>query len=519
MRIIERLIGVWSKVEKRYIFIYQELSDYDGEVAHAFGGGGGGEVVPTGPFAPQIPFITRLFQDAGELLNQGPPEFFPGSTVADPNAAITGSQQSIQDFVSSQVGGNQQGIQQAQQAAGGAFQNPVSGVANPLGGDLSQGLLQLLQGGGNLLAQQGAQTLPGATSAINTATQGAQQAGQGINLQGIPQTEGGQVNIAQSLQESIAGRGINPFLEQALSGATRGIVNNFQRNIIPSIGATAGQVGQAGGVRQGVAEGIASGDLIQNVGDVASQLFSQGFQQQTQDRQFAQGLAGQLQGQDLAGQLQGGNINELIRNNILQQALQGSGLAQQGFGSGFGLGANAVGTGTSQIGNLLQGGNAQALTQLFGSLGLTPGLQANQLSQFGAVNQSGLQQFGFDQASLDDQVNRFFFEQFAPFNALTQFQNFISGAFGSTVGGDPNNRNFPGLTPFPGPPPPPPPPPPAPGPPQLPGPGQPPPPFPPGPGVPPTRIPTSGGPVLSPIGSPSIPISPGPLPPFQTQPR
>ena len=74
-----------------------------------------------------------------------------------------------------------------------------------------------------------------------------------------------------------------------------------------------------------------------------------------------------------------------------------------------------------------------------------PGLQGSQLAQFGALNQSGLQQLGLDQTNIDAAIQRFFFEQNAAYNALSQFQNFIGGSFGSSVGGDPNYLNFPGL--------------------------------------------------------------------------
>jgi len=141
----------------------------------------------------------------------------------------------------------------------------------------------------------------------------------------------------------------------------------------------------------------------------------------------AQGLQGQF---DLGA----GGLNEQIRNAILGQALQGAGLSQSGLS-----------TGTSQIGNLLQAGNAQGLNQLFGSLGLLPGLQGSQLAQFGALNQSGLQQLGLDQTNIDDQIQRFFYEQNAPFNLLSQFQNFIGGSFGGSVGGNAQNLNFPGT--------------------------------------------------------------------------
>jgi len=427
MRIIENLIARWSTTKKRYIIVAINGYEHSGPVALAFGGsGGGGEVVPTGPFAPQIPFIMALLNQAAQLFAGGPPQFPDFNTVAQPGQDIAQSQTGISNFVTGQQGTNQGAIDLAANTAATAGQNPVSNVANPLSGPLQGGLAQQLLGG--------FQTQPGATGAINTATAGAQAPPPGFNPAGAPTLGPAGIDINSVLLNNLGGSGLNPFIEDTVGAATRGLVNNFQRNVIPSIGDAAGQAGQAGGQRQGIAEGIAAGDLQQNVADVTAQLFAQGFDRNIGVQQNALSQVGGAQAQQGAFELGAGNINEIIRNAILGQGLEGAGLSQQ-----------QLSTGTAQTGNLLQAGNAQGLQQLFGGLGLLPGLQANQLSQFGAQNQSGLQQLGLDQSQIDADIQRFFFNEFAPFNALAQFQNFIGGAFGSSVGGNPNNTSFPGT--------------------------------------------------------------------------
>jgi len=449
MRLLKNLQARWSELLGRYIIVEADEIEYEGPVAYAFGGGGGGgtETVPTGPFGPQIPFIMSLFNEAANIFAQGPPQFPDFPTVAQPGADLTGSQGNIADI----VGGNAPAAQTASDAALGAAlgagQNPVSGVANPLSPDLTQGLLQLLQSGQNPLAAQGGATLPGATGAINAATGGAQGAPPGFNPAGAPTLDPANIDINQILQANLGGSGLNPFIGETVDAATRGLVNNFQRNVLPAISDAAGGAGQPGGSREGIAQGIAAGDLQQNVADVTSQLFAQGFDRNIGVQQNALSQIGGAQGMQGQFELGAGGLNEQIRNAILGQGLQGAGLAQSGAGQGAGLAQTGVSTGTSQIGNLLQAGTGLGQNQLFSGLGLLPALQGNQLAQQGALNQSGLQQLGLDQTQIDAMVQEFFFNEFGPINALTQFQNFVSGPFGSSVGGAGGaNTQFPGAT-------------------------------------------------------------------------
>lgn len=422
MRIVKNLVARWSSQLKRYIIVEADILEHHGPVAYAFGGGGGGtEVVPTGPYGPQIPFISSLFQEAAGLYGQGPTQYPGFPTVAQPGADLTGSQEGIAGAVAGNADASQTAIDTALQTALTSGQNPVSNVANPLGGDLQSALYQLLLGG--------QLTNPGATGAINTATGGTPD--QGFTSAGAPTLDPAGIDINPTLQSNLGGSGLNPFIEDVIAASTRSLNNNYQQNILPSIGDAASDAGQYGGARHGIAEGIAAQGQQQAVADVTAQLFGQGFDRNIDVQQNALSQVGGAQGLEGQFALGAGGLNEQVRSAILSQMLQGTGLSQ-----------SALSTGTSQIGNLLQAGNAQGLTQLFSALGILPALQGSQLSQYGALNQSGLQQLGLDQSNIDAQIQQFFYDQYAPYNALSQFQNFIGGAYGSSVGGDPNNNAY-----------------------------------------------------------------------------
>lgn len=71
----------------------------------------------------------------------------------------------------------------------------------------------------------------------------------------------------------------NPYLQQAVTGAIRPMLDQYNETVLPGIRSGAVQTGQYGGSRQGIAEGIASGKLSRNIGDVSSQMYSNAYQQ------------------------------------------------------------------------------------------------------------------------------------------------------------------------------------------------------------------------------------------------
>jgi hypothetical protein len=174
---------------------------------------------------------------------------------------------------------------------------------------------------------------------------------------------------------------------------------------------------------------MAAQNLGDNTSDIIGRLFGQAFDTGAQMQQGAVNtIAGAQQGNQQAA-LQTGALNQQgaglglnAANSILNTIMGGTTAAN-----------TATSTGTAQAGDLLGTGNAQGMQQLFQSLGLLPQLQNAGLSQLGVGNQIGLQQLGQNQAGIDSDIARFFFNQYAPYAQLAQFQNFITGNYGSSV--------------------------------------------------------------------------------------
>ncbi|MCZ6775853.1 MAG: hypothetical protein O7D34_05300 [Ignavibacteria bacterium] len=413
--------------------------DYEGPVVYA---GGGGDVVnetgPTGPFGPQIPFILGLFQEAARLYNQGVPQAFPGvdaqgnvveggQLTPDINPNIANTQQGIGGLAGANIGQNQQIQQFLQLLAGG--QNQGQQLGQSLVPGITGGINEQLGAGGNPLATAAEAQLPGQAGAFETIF------GQQPGTTTAPGTQGGGADASSAIASLLGGGGgTNPFLDQLVQSAVQGQVDQFGRNVLPGIRTEAQQAGQIGGTRQGIAEGIAAGDLTRSIGNITSDIYGNAFGQQlgAQSQALTDVLGAQQA--DVGAGLTAESLSNQNFQQYIQSLLQGTGQVGSQLGQGLGLGFDAIGTGTAQAGNIFQGGNALQLQQQLGALGLIPGFQAQSLGQFGAINQLGLQEYGLDQAQIDAISQQYYFNQNAPFNLLSQFQQYITGPYGSTVG-------------------------------------------------------------------------------------
>ena len=426
--------------------IFTRCENYEGPVAYAGGGSDvTNETVPTGPFGPQIPFILSLFDQASNLFNQGVPQAFPGvdpqgnvaeggSLVPDLNQNLAGTQQGIGDLAGSNIGQNFDIQQFLQQLGGGTNvgaqfgQALVPGIAGGIGAQLNAGDNALSGAAGGQLGAQ--------ADAFSTIFQ--QQPGQ----IGTPITQGGATDASAAIEQLLAGGGgQNSFLDALVQSQIQSQVDSFGRNVLPGIRTEAQQAGQIGGTRQGIAEGNAANDLLTSIGNTTGSIYANAFNTQVgAQSQALQNILGAQAG-DQSAFLQAGGINNQNFQQYIQSLLQGTGQVGSQLGQGIGLGLNAIGTGTAQAGNIFQGGQAIDLQQTLGALGLIPGFQAGSLGQFGAVNQLGLQQYGLDQASIDALSQQYYFNQNSPFNLLSQYQQFITGPYGSTVFGDNLDQN------------------------------------------------------------------------------
>ena len=429
---------ILTNFRMHHFAIFFDSEEYDGPVVYAKGGDVTNETVPTGPFGPQIPFILSLFEQAANLYNQGVPQAFPGvdaqgnvvgggQLTPDINPNIANTQAGIGGLAGGNIDQNQAIQQFLQQMIGG--QGPGQQFGQGLTPGIAGGIEEQLGAGDNLLTGAAAGQLPAQAGAYETIF------GQQPGTTTAPGTQGGQADASAAIQTLLGGGGgVNPYLDQLVQSAVQGQVDQFGRNVLPGIRTEAQQAGQIGGTRQGIAEGIAAGDLTRSIGNTTSDIYGNAFGQQLgAQSQALQDVLGAQQA-DVTSGLTAGSLSNQNYQQYIQSLLQGSGQVGGQLGQGLGLGYGAIGTGVGQAGNLFSGGNQLQLQQELGAAGLIPGYQASSLGQFGAVNQLGLQQYGLDQASIDALSQQYYFNQNAPFNLLSQYQQYITGPYGSTVG-------------------------------------------------------------------------------------
>ena len=415
MLIYQQLRGKWNKEKSRYDFpVGQTRLLYKGRVALAFGGGGGDAAppVPTGPWAPQVPYIAELFNRAHGMLQQPPPQYpnAPLTPGINPtlNASYNGTNSIVPQNLMMGSMAQQRLLSQASQP------NPLYNLGQSLAAPTQAGIGQLIAGS-NPVQDAAAQTTQGTVGAINQATAGGPGAGPTF----------GDVNAFPAIENALYSNGMNPFTSQIVDAALRTSNEQFRSNVLPGIRTEAGQAGQVGGTRHGIAEGIASRALLNQQGDVISRLYGQAFDAGSADRNAALQLVAQGQG-----------LNEASRAARAGESLRGAELGSNLLTSGTDLRQQALSTGTAQGGQLLQAGVGSQMDQYLRSLGLLPQLQAGQLANLGFQNQAGLQQYGIQQQGIDAELDRYFYNMLAPYNALTQYQNFIAGAYGSSLPGN-----------------------------------------------------------------------------------
>lgn len=238
----------------------------------------------------------------------------------------------------------------------------------------------------------------GAGSGLGTANSAMQQ----LNGYGGMSSIGGlgALNAMNGLQQA-GDPANNPYFNAAVQSAIRPVTQNFQEQVLPGINQGAQEAGQFGGSRQGIAQGLAARGYTDTIGDIATNMGNSA---------YAQGL----QAQQAAGQL-------------------GLGFAGQGLGalsSAGQLGSSLYGTGlTGQGQSQALAGSAQAALGAGGAL----------------VNQIGQQRTDMTQAQLNDQVNRWNYQQNLPYTMISDYLSMLNGAQGgSTVaqqsGGSSGNR-------------------------------------------------------------------------------
>ena len=199
----------------------------------------------------------------------------------------------------------------------------------------------------------------------------------------------------------------NPYLAGEIDAVSQDIRRSLTEDVLPSINRAASSSGLTNSSRAGVAEGIALRGAQDRIGDIASTMRSQAYQQ---------GL----------GTAEGARSTNLgLRLNALNQGLSGTENARQ-------FNANSRLNALANAGNMYGSAFGQGLQgSLSGSQQMYNNLDA--MSKAGALKQQNQQNM------LTDAFNRWQNTQNLGFDRLGQYMALINGNYGSTSTTQANN--------------------------------------------------------------------------------
>lgn len=180
--------------------------------------------------------------------------------------------------------------------------------------------------------------------------------------------------------------GGNPFFQGAFQPAARAAQDVFEQNI-QNVASQASRAGRYGSGAMGQLQDRASGQFAQTLADTAGKLAYQNYGQERGLQEAAIQNLGALSNQALATQLQAaGGLGQTAASDYARQ-LQAAGMA--------------------------------------------PGMAAQDYADIQRLIDLGQMQEGYQEMALADAMNRFNFQQTAPYSAL---QSYISTAFGAPMG-------------------------------------------------------------------------------------
>lgn len=400
------------------------------------GGGGGTQTVRTELDPTMRPFVEYGLNESQRLYEGGPTQFFPGQTFVGPSDM---TQQGMQMAQQRALAGNPL-VQGAQQTVGAmqTAMNPALGafgdVYGRAGNDPSAQLYASIASGGgsdqlnmmraNQMFGQAAQGDPSA------GFYGAMQQGAFGNAATAPtaQTAGG------------AFLGGNPFFQGAFQPAARAAQDQFQQGI-QSVTSGASRAGRLGSGSMGQLQDRASNQFAQSLTDTAGQLAFQNYGQERGMQESAIGRLGALGQQDIQNMVTGAQgLSTGAQQTLANQmaAMQSSaGLSQQDLANRL-TGGQALSQSAQQgLQTQLQAASgvgqtaANDMQRQLQAAGMSPNMASQDFADIQRLIDLGQMQEGYQEMALGDAMQRFNFEQNAPYSAL---QSYLSSAYGAPMG-------------------------------------------------------------------------------------
>ena len=378
------------------------------------------------------------------------------------------------------------------------YSNPAMGQANQNIADANQsnpalGMVSNVYNQSNPYAQQMSNFLGGMSNPYIGALGGMAGASNPA-LQAAAGMSGGYSNPAMDyLNQSARGDYLNanPYMDEAYNNAARLATEQFNNQIAPGIDSTFSRYGRLGSNAYSEARNTAEDTIGRNLSEMAGNMSYQNYATERQNQLAAQNALGSLAGQQYRDQLSGvgmfGNMaaqdlarraGALSQAGAMQQGQQGmqlSGLSQlgqmgaqdlarqlQAAGQYGGLSAQDFQNQLSATGQLGQlAGQNQALglsaaqqyqsaydqmlqRQLQGTA-MAPTIADAQYGDWTRLAQVGAAREAKEGEYLADQINRWNFEQAAPWDRVGNYMGLVGGGYGSSSTGattSPYHQNY-----------------------------------------------------------------------------
>jgi hypothetical protein len=185
----------------------------------------------------------------------------------------------------------------------------------------------------------------------------------------------------------------NPFIQNAVSNFADDAVSNFEQKVMPSLRASQTAYQQGGSSRGDVAAGLATQGLTKSIADFSNRSYMNAFDKAQQQ---------QMQAANLLEQSRGRRANEALA--------QGQGAFNLGLG-----GEQAIGA------------------KLNAGLGAYGGVSQMPVDTYSNVADIGMAQREMEQQMLDEDVNRYQFDQNIEDQKLSNYMNMIQGNYGGNT--------------------------------------------------------------------------------------
>lgn len=351
------------------------------------------------PPAFQQPFLESGLREAQRLYQAGPQQYFPRPTY------VPFAQQTEQAL----------GLQEQRALQGSPVTQAAQGLAAQTLGqrpDISQ-------------TQQQLQQIAGGQGANLTGLGGVGTGGVGGLEQAISRSLGQVTGLPQQAEQALSGFasgqqvGQNPYLQATFEQAARPLTQQFTEGIAPAVAAQFGLAGRTGSGAHQAAASRAAERQERQLTDLATGIYGGAYDRERQRQLQAAGQLGQLgQGQQQLG------LQALGQGTQAFQQAQAQDISRRGLEAQNQLAQQQQRLqAAGQLGNIY----GQQLAQQQGFANLAPTLAAQDYLDIDRLRGVGQQVEGLGQRALQDQINRFNFQQEAPQQALDRYLQRVSG--------------------------------------------------------------------------------------------